>query len=60
MIGGWPIQLVIDDRQFVFGHVGQLAAQVFHRDPVLVAIVSSVNVALPIARQMHDRFAHRL
>ena len=53
-------ELVLEHLPFVLADVDQLPTQVGHRDLALAAVELVVDVAMAIAGQMQNRFAHRL
>jgi len=54
------IELIVDDSHFMIEHIRDLPPQIGHLDVPLLSVAFAVNVALPKAGQVHDRFAHRL
>src|SRR5262245_12381586 len=55
-----PVELVMNDFDFVLDDVGHLAAQIVHRDLPLVAVAFAEHVALPKAGEVKNCLAHRL
>eukprot|EP00913_Durusdinium_trenchii_P023283 g21861.t1 len=54
------LELIADDIDFDLRDVRDLPPEVVHRDATLFAVPVAVNIALPVTRQMHDRFTHGL